>query len=403
MKKLAVLPIILLALLTVGCPEPPEGENITVSLKKIEGVTIPVTGSVPVASITGSAEYTGSVVWAPSDSEFKAGTVYTATITLVPESGYTFNGIGENFFTVAGAVATNQENAGVINAEFPATEIVTSVIEPQAGDKESHTVDSVNFDMVYIPGGKTFTMGDSVTTPTQDVTLTGSFLLGETEVTQALWEAVRTSWPAGTPSPAGENYPAYLINWYDAVAFCNELTLADASISDNEVVYYSDEELTTVYTSGPTVYVDWNKTGYRLPSEAEWEYAARWIDGSSWNGAENVSGSTTSEIDQYAWHSENSGSAAHEVATKTANHLGLCDMSGNVREMCYDWFASYSGSSETDPRGPESGDNKICRGGVFNAGTTDLRCGHRFILDESDRDGQFGTTFTGFRLCRTVN
>jgi formylglycine-generating enzyme required for sulfatase activity len=207
------------------------------------------------------------------------------------------------------------------------------------------------------------------------------------------------------------------VNWYDAAAFCNLLTLADGSIADTEQVYYSDAGLTTAYTkanaaSGAAVYVNWDKTGYRLPTEAEWEYAARYVDGTSWNGGDHVSGGPvyTDETDpdkigDYAWYSgNNSGSSgdstygSKEVGLKTANALGLRDMSGNVLEWCYDWFADYSGGSETDPSGPVSGSSRVYRGGYWLDSGVFLRCAYRIYLTPSSRLRHFG-----FRPCRTAD
>lgn len=258
--------------------------------------------------------------------------------------------------------------------------------------------------------------------------------MGETEVTQGLWEEVwGPTWPGApydVPSAdygLGANYPAYYVNWDDAVVFCNLLTVADTSISDSERVYYSDSKLETPYNktnavNGDSVYVDWSKTGYRLPTEAEWEYAARYIDGTSWNNGDHVSGDTEyacydpgsgplsgsplasdSRLSEYTWwHGNNSGSPGDstygikEVGHKTENALGLYDMSGNVCEWVYDLYFPYSGSFETDPI-VSMGLYLMIRGGYFYDERDSLCCASRAILTT---DGSKRRFYIGFRLCR---
>lgn len=300
---------------------------------------------------------------------------------------------------------------------------------------ETHTANSVSFDMHYVPSGGPFTMGEHVASTTQSVTLTKNFWMGKTEVTQGLWEDVwGTTWPGLDPDDyeygTGTDYPAYYVNWFDAVAFCNLLTVADGTMTQSEQVYYSDEGLTTAYTkanaaSEAAVYVNWSKTGYRLPTEAEWEYAARYIDGTSWNHGDHASGDTDyacydpgsgpvsgsplasdARISDYAWWDGNNSGVSgdptygsKEVGKKTENALGLYDMSGNVYEWCYDWYtATYSDGSETDPIGSTSGSNRVYRGGYWYNSGDSLRCADRNYWFAS-----FRINSLGFRLCRTAD
>ncbi len=190
--------------------------------------------------------------------------------------------------------------------------------------------------------------------------------------------------------------------------------MADESIADNQQVYYLATDHSTAYTkehalasTPPGVWADWSKKGYRLPTGAEWEYAARYIDGTSWNGGDHVSGgpvyTDTTEPDvigDYAWYAgNNSPRGTKVVGQKTANALGLRDMSGNMYEWCYDWWVdNYSDGSQSDPVGPGSGSYRVLRGGSWDDDAVYLRCARRNCDIPSFR---FFTL--GFRLCRTAD
>jgi len=230
--------------------------------------------------------------------------------------------------------------------------------------------------MVQIPGGS-FEMGsnsgNSLEQPVHTVTL-GSFYIGKYEVTQEQWIAVMGDNPSRfTDSPAsGEvqsKRPVENVSWYDALVFCNKLSMIEGL---SPAYYISESTDPADWGSVPT---DTNSTwdavevvdgsnGYRLPTEAQWEYAARGGNGSP--GNYTYSGSNT--VDDVAWHGHG---GTHEVGKKAPNGLGLYDMSGNVYEWCWDWYSPgyYSSSPANDPMGAASGSARMFRGGCWGNST----------------------------------
>jgi formylglycine-generating enzyme required for sulfatase activity len=235
------------------------------------------------------------------------------------------------------------------------------------------TVGGVSFKMVWVEGG-TFTMGctpeqggdcEEDEAPAHSVTLDG-YYMGETEVTQALWTAVMGTTvrqqrdKADPPLPLsgkGNNYPMYYVNYDEAVQFARKLS-----------------QLT-----GRT---------FSLPTEAEWEYAAR---GGSKSRGYKYAGSNG--IDAVAWYDGNSGDQNHPVAQKAANELGLYDMSGNVWEWCSDWKGGYSSGAQRNPTGPGSGFGRVLRGGGWYGSAWSCR-----VSGRSYNDSTGGNDGSGFRL-----
>jgi formylglycine-generating enzyme required for sulfatase activity len=178
----------------------------------------------------------------------------------------------------------------------------------------------------------------------------------------------------------GDALPVENVSWYEAVAYCNALSLK--------------EGLTPAYRgSGESMVCDFSANGYRLPTEAEWEYAAR--EGTRAYGGYEYAGGDN--IEELGWYHGNSGGRTHPVGTKAPNGLGLYDMSGNVWEWCWDWYSgSYERRDQTDPRGPPAGTDRVDRGGsaLYDAE----------FLRSANRDGYIPTYrywFLGFRVCRS--
>ena len=227
---------------------------------------------------------------------------------------------------------------------------------------QTFTVKGVNFEMVAVEGG-TFTMGATEEQgsdvyddekPTHQVTLS-SYYIGKTEVTQELWQAVMGSNPSNF---SGTNLPVERVSWNDCHTFVTKLNALTGK-------------------------------NFRLPTEAEWEYAAR---GGNKRKGYKYSGSNT--IDDVAWYDSNSSSKTHPVATKAPNELGIYDMSGNVYEWCSDWYGSYSSSAQTNPTGPTSGSLRVGRGGSWHTDARYCRVSYRnYHLPVNSK------YYLGLRLC----
>jgi formylglycine-generating enzyme required for sulfatase activity len=225
-----------------------------------------------------------------------------------------------------------------------------------AEEGQPWTVPELNLEMAYIRPG-TFTMGDG--TDAHQVTLTKSFWLGKTEVTQGQYEALMESNPSNFKND-GRDTPVELVSWEDAIQFCRKLTDRERQAGRLPEGF-----------------------GYTLPTEAQWEYACR--SGTTEDYAGN--------LDAMAWYNQNSGNTTHPVAQKQANAWGLHDMHGNVWEWCRDWYGNYPGGSATDPTGPFSGSLRVYRGGGWCGDAGDCRSAvRRWDVPGDRRNG------LGFRL-----
>ena len=242
-----------------------------------------------------------------------------------------------------------------------------SILEGQtaslSGVLTTHTItipvkDGISIDMVRVEAG-TFTMGATAEMedpygdekPTHQVTLTNDYYMGKYEVTQALWQAVMNSNPSYFK---GDNLPVEQVSWDDCQEFLSKL---------NSI-------------TGKT---------FRLPTEAEWEYAARGgkkSRGYQYSGSNNLS--------DVAWYKDNSDRKTHAVGSKQANELGIYDMSCNVREWCQDWYGSYSSSSQVNPIGANSGYHRVCRGGGWYFTARNCRSSYRNSISPDGRGYDFG-------------
>ena len=221
--------------------------------------------------------------------------------------------------------------------------------------------------MVYIPAGS-FLMGSSDlldydADPPHSVTLIRGFYMGKYEVTQEQYQKVMGT----NPSIFGpsNNLPVEMVSWYDAIEFCNKL-----SIMENLTPFYSIDKINqdpnNLDTGDPykwTIVQVSGANGYRLPTEAEWEYACR--AGKEPYEPYNPLWDGTTAATAPGWYNNNSDNKTHEVGKKSANAFGLYDMHGNVWEWCWDWYGAYSSGAEPDPTGAFSGFNRVLRGGSW--------------------------------------
>lgn len=227
--------------------------------------------------------------------------------------------------------------------------------DEQNSDVKEYTVGNVTFKMIKVEGG-TFKMGsttgDSDEQPVHNVTLSSDYYIGETEVTQELWTAVMGINPSNFISDS--QLPVECVSWEDCQRFISNLN---------------------------------SQTGanFRLPTEAEWEFAAR---GGNKSQGYTYSGSNT--IGDVAWYSGNSGSKTHVVKSKSPNELGIYDMSGNVYEWCSDWYGSYSSTAVKDPTGPSAGSSRVFRGGGWGSVATACRSAFRGVNAPAGRGNTSG-------------
>ncbi|MGB3975176.1 MAG: SUMF1/EgtB/PvdO family nonheme iron enzyme [bacterium] len=269
---------------------------------------------------------------------------------------------------------------------------------------------------IYIPGG-TYTQGSPDDEPCRQsdedqyhVTLTCGFDMMVTEATRQMWADLKhflSSFPedpSDTSISPSMIHPVQNVTWNEAVLFANILSIKRRFVP----CYYADAEFTDAinlnnYTSD-TIFCNFDANGYRLPTEAEWEYACR--AGTVWpftcyepkyntRNCETCEEETHRTLEQYCVYCAAGQTGASVVGSKNANQWGFYDMHGNVNEWCWDRYGSYPSGSVTDPTGPETGSNRVARGGSWNCSARSCRSANRNSIAPDSR-----SHLLGFRLVR---
>jgi formylglycine-generating enzyme required for sulfatase activity len=339
----------------------------------------------------------------------------TLTATVSPA-----NAANQNVSWSSNDITVATVNAGLVTGVAAGTADITVTTEDgnftadctvtvtgvAAGALSTHSISGVSVPFRYVPAGSFqrdgYTGNISV--------ITKGYWMSETEVTQELFQEVMETNPSyhhggsGREAVAGETQnqrPVEMVSWYDAIAFCNKLSL----LAGKEPVYSVSgiDWETLAYSGIPTSSdTEWNaagmdmsKNGYRLPTEMEWMWAAMGADKTS---QPNTTGRNkafagsdgNNSIDDYAWYYINADNKTHEVGKKTENELELEDMSGNVWEWCWDWDSSYPDGERTDYTGADSGSHRVYRGGGQDDGAYSCTVAYRRYSGPSNRSGNFG-------------
>ena len=389
----------------------------------VSGTSVTITCSTEGAKIYYTTDGTAPTA---SSTEYKAAISVTAAVTLK-----------------AIAVKDGMNNSAVASASYTISSgnIPVGFVYVTGGTVTGKS-NTNNYDGVFIEG-RTVTLSD--------------FYMSKYEVTKAQYKAIMedtrlnnlgitadpsysTLQPKTYVMAAGEEdyeRPVENVTWYDAVYFCNLLSQKEglepvytinnpqtSTVSISSAGASGHETVSIKHISSATVTADHTKNGYRLPTEAEWEYAARGGDPSAadwdytFSGAATASGtsyssSKNSGLDTVGWYCYNndtgttgssdvtnnaSGCGTHQVGQKAPNALGIYDMSGNVLEWCYDWYSSVSTGEETDPLGSSSDSNRVERGGSWLVSAYGAS-----VCDRSNLTPSFSYDDLGFRLVRSAN
>jgi formylglycine-generating enzyme required for sulfatase activity len=348
---------------TINDPKLDKGDFVFAMNTKVEPLAPIISNLKPTPQVTVVAEPTTGSIKVDSNRE---GEIYLdgkSMLIISIDQKKTFDNIKPGNHNLELRYSGKTESKTLTVYKNQTTQVTFKIIAPPPAG------------MVYVEGG-TFTMGDtagrgeSYEKPNHQVTLS-SFYMGKHEVTQKQWQEVMGNKPAHFK---GDNLPVEQVSWYDCVEFCNKLS--------------QNEGLTPCYSgSGKQTNCDWTANGYRLPTEAEWEYAAK---GGKLSKGFKYYGSN--DIENVAWYDNNSVKKTHAVGGRQANELGIFDMNGNVYEWCWDWYDNYTSNNQTNPHGSNNGINRVLRGGSWNVDGYNCRAANK-QGSPGERDSDIGMRF----------